>query len=121
MTLTGLHGSCTTPPCAASLLGDVGLTTATGTDRRTGAYFGVGENIYGPFENGFGSPQDFLLERLGCSPGSLGHLVGGIVRATSAPRARSSLFPSPRVLPLMALSAVTLVVCKSPLAGHAHR
>lgn len=74
----GGTASCTTPPCAASLLGDVGLTTATGTDSRTGKVFEVGENIYGPFEAGFGTQQDFILEDLGCSPGSLGHVAGGI-------------------------------------------
>ena len=35
---------------AASLLGDVALTTVGGTDARTGNTFLAGENIYGPFE-----------------------------------------------------------------------
>ena len=29
----------------------------TGTDARTGNTFFAGENIYGPFENGFGQQQ----------------------------------------------------------------
>eukprot|EP00039_Didymoeca_costata_P006316 m.89170 g.89170 ORF g.89170 m.89170 type:complete len:601 (+) comp13207_c1_seq1:150-1952(+) len=63
---------------AASLLGDVATTTATGKDERTGNYFSAGENIYGPFEAGFGSQQNNILESLGCSNGNLGHLDGGI-------------------------------------------
>lgn len=69
---------CTTPPCAAALLGDVGLTTASGTDARTGRAFAPGENIFGPFEAGFATQQDNILAGLGCSPGSLGHVAGGI-------------------------------------------
>jgi hypothetical protein len=60
------------------MLGDVAKTTATGTDARTGASFPVGENIYGPFEAGFGTQQDRILESLGCAQGSLGHVAGGI-------------------------------------------
>jgi hypothetical protein len=37
-----------------------------------------GENIYGPFEAGFGTQQDSILESLGCAQGSLGHVSGGI-------------------------------------------
>eukprot|EP00966_Prymnesium_polylepis_P044214 1024686-Prymnesium_polylepis.1 len=74
---------CQTPPCAASLLGDVGRTTVGGTDTRTSKTFYPGENIYGPFEAGFGSQQDSLLASLGCSPGSLGHVAGGIDTLTS--------------------------------------
>ena len=74
----GGQGGCATPPCAAPLLGDVGLTTATGTDARSGRTFTAGENIYGPFEAGFSTQQDGILSRLGCNPGSLGHVDGGI-------------------------------------------
>eukprot|EP00931_Biecheleriopsis_adriatica_P066129 TRINITY_DN40535_c0_g1_i1.p1 TRINITY_DN40535_c0_g1~~TRINITY_DN40535_c0_g1_i1.p1 ORF type:complete len:386 (-),score=58.11 TRINITY_DN40535_c0_g1_i1:38-1195(-) len=70
--------SCSDPPCPASLLGDVALTTVTGTDSRSGITFQAGENIYGPFEAGFSSQQDSILEGLGCSQGSLGHVAGGI-------------------------------------------
>ena len=70
--------ACTTPPCAASALGDVGLTTVAGTDTRTGLTLAAGENLYGPFEAGFSSAQDSILGDLGCNPGSLGHVVGGI-------------------------------------------
>ena len=34
-------------------MGDVGFTTATGTNE-DGKFFDTGENIYGPFEAGFG-------------------------------------------------------------------
>mmetsp|Transcript_44489 Transcript_44489/g.100534 ORF Transcript_44489/g.100534 Transcript_44489/m.100534 type:complete len:387 (-) Transcript_44489:105-1265(-) len=75
---TGQTYTCSAPPCAASLLGKVGLTTATGTDSRSGITFAVDEDIYGPFEAGFSSQQDGILEGLGCNPGSLGHVAGGI-------------------------------------------
>lgn len=57
-------------PHAASLLGNVGRTTVSGTV--TGSEFGgsqtlpVGEDIYGPFEAGFGAQQANVLARLGC-------------------------------------------------------
>jgi len=70
--------SCTSIPCAAALLNDVGTTTASGTDARSSKTFAVGENIYGPFEAGFGASQDFILEGLGCSNPSLGYVAGGI-------------------------------------------
>lgn len=73
-----LSGACDSPPCPAALLNDVGLTTVSGTDARSGVTLQVGENIFGPFEAGFGSSQDFILERLGCSRGSDGHVAGGI-------------------------------------------
>lgn len=69
---------CSAPPCAASLLGDVAFTTATGTDARSGITFQPGENIYGPFEAGFASQQKDILERLGCADGSHGYVDGGI-------------------------------------------
>jgi len=68
---------------AASMLGDVGRTTASGTDSRSSKSFVPGENIYGPFEAGFGSQQDNILGTLGCSPGSLGHIAGGIDTETA--------------------------------------
>jgi hypothetical protein len=82
----GKHGgaqACTNPPCAAPLLGDIGRTTVGGTDARTGTTFLANENVYGPFENGFGSQQDNILAGLGCSPGSLGHVAGGIDTRTA--------------------------------------
>ena len=75
--------ACDSPPCAASLLGDVGSTTVTGTDARTGKSFPIGENVYGPFEAGFGTQQNFILEALGCADGNDGHVIGGIDTATA--------------------------------------
>jgi len=49
---------------AAPMLGDGGKTTVGGMDARTKTSFSAGENIYGPFEAGFGSQQDFILEVL---------------------------------------------------------
>jgi len=63
---------------AAPMLGDVAKTTVSGTEARTGASLPVGEDIYGPFEAGFSTQQDFILESLGCAQGSLGHVAGGI-------------------------------------------
>merc|ERR1712176_349875 len=65
------------------MLGDVGKTTVGGMDARTKTSFSAGENIYGPFEAGFGSQQDFILEALGCAQGSLGHVAGGIDTQTA--------------------------------------
>lgn len=59
------------------MLGNVGVTTVSGTGE-DGTYFASGEDIFGPFEAGFASQQDFILEGLGCSQGSLGHVDGGI-------------------------------------------
>ena len=70
-----LTSICPQPPCAAALLGDVGLTTAGGTDARSNKVFLPGENIFGPFEAGFSSQQDNILSGLGCNPGSLGHVA----------------------------------------------
>lgn len=77
---TGAAAKCTSPPCAAGLLGDVALTTVSGTDTLSGVTFSPGENIYGPFEAGFSSQQDGILEGLGCSGDyyGKGHVVGGI-------------------------------------------
>lgn len=71
---------------AAPLLGDVGKTTVAGTVStgvRTPFTLRPGENIYGPFEAGFSSRQDFILESLGCASGSLGHVAGGIDTETA--------------------------------------
>jgi hypothetical protein len=54
-----------------------------GRDARTGTKLAAGEDIYGPFEAGFGAMQDFVLEALGCSPASKGYVVGGIDTNTS--------------------------------------
>lgn len=70
-------------PHAAAMLGDVGLTTVSGTVTRTGQVLPVGENIFGPFEAGFGTQQDNILQGLGCSSGSLGHIAGGIDTKTA--------------------------------------
>lgn len=81
--------ACTTLPCPASCLNDVGLTTAAGTDP-TGTATSktnlvVGENIYGPFEAGFSSQQDNILSGLGCATGK-GYVDGGIDTNTAEVR-----------------------------------
>jgi len=58
----GTSSTCDSPPCPAALLGDVGFVVVTGTDERTGKSFSAGENIYGPFEAGFGAQQANILE-----------------------------------------------------------
>ena len=77
----------TTTPATAALLGDVATTTVQGSctscQMATNGLFPIGENIYGPYEAGFAAQQDFILEGLGCSPGSLGRLAGGIDTKTA--------------------------------------
>jgi hypothetical protein len=65
---------------AAPLLGDVALTSVEGVedDGDFGRqYLPVGTHIFGPFEAGFSSRQDFVLAKLGCATGK-GYLTGGI-------------------------------------------
>jgi hypothetical protein len=65
----------------ASLLGNVGYTTVAGTeqdgDMGQNVNLAVGSNIYGPFEAGFSSMQDFILAQLGCETGK-GYIDGGV-------------------------------------------
>jgi hypothetical protein len=69
---------CIQKPCAAAMLGDVAFTTVSGRDERTQKDFYPGENIYGPFEAGFGAQQENIIAGLGCSDPSLGYVDGGI-------------------------------------------
>jgi hypothetical protein len=74
-----------------SLLGDVALTTISGTTvyadgQTTGQTktLPVGENVYGPFEAGFSTQQDNVITNgLGCSTPSLCYSDGGIDTALS--------------------------------------
>merc|ERR1740123_1891143 len=61
-------------PSAAPLLGDVGYTTVDSADGK----LKTGEDIYGPFEAGFGSEQDFVLRRVGCADPKKGYIAGGV-------------------------------------------
>lgn len=68
----------------ASRLGSVAYTTVTGSIDvigRTGSSntlnFPVGEDVYGPFENGFGATQDRILAQLGCANTTNGYVDGG--------------------------------------------
>lgn len=65
-------------PHSAPLLGDIGRTIVSGVNQRTGHSFAVGEDIFGPFEAGFGAEQGFIMERLGCTTPSDGYVGGGI-------------------------------------------
>jgi len=62
---------------AVAFLGTIAKTTRSGTSTE-GDSFAVGEDIYGPFEAGFSTQQNGILEALGCSSGNLGHVAGGI-------------------------------------------
>ena len=80
----------TETPAAAALLGDVALTTVKGScatcQWAANGIFPIGENIYGPYEAGFGTQQNGILAGLGCGgnpAGSLGHLPGGIDTKTA--------------------------------------
>lgn len=78
--------TCDPMPCRTSrapLLGDLARTTTSGTDVRTGTTFFVDENIFGPFENGFGPAQNNILMQLGCTNPSLEHVPGGIDTRTA--------------------------------------
>ena len=68
-------------PHAAEMLGQVARSTAEGED--SGTKFCVGEDIFGPFEAGFGDQQNNILERLGCSNGALGHVRSGLDTMTA--------------------------------------
>jgi hypothetical protein len=68
----------------------VGTTTVGGTDTRTGTTFLAGENIYGPFEAGFGAQQDNILRALGCTDPSRGYVPGGIDTMTAEAMIASS-------------------------------
>ncbi|KAK3269995.1 hypothetical protein CYMTET_21586 [Cymbomonas tetramitiformis] len=69
--------SCASPPCAASTLGDVGCTTVAGVEvydhelLQQGDTIAVGSHIFGPFEAGFTSMQDSIIENWGCSDPSV--------------------------------------------------
>ena len=65
--------TCSSPPCAAALLGDVGCTTVSGTETLTherinaGGTIASNAHIFGPFEAGFTSKQDSIISNWGCS------------------------------------------------------
>ena len=65
--------SCSSPPCAAPLLGDVGCTSVAGAETyahellSAGDTISSGAHIYGPFEAGFTSQQDNIIRTWGCS------------------------------------------------------
>lgn len=69
-----------------ALLGDIALTTVSGTrafaDGQTigsAKTLPIGENVYGPFEAGFGTAQDNVITMgLGCSTASLCYSEGGV-------------------------------------------
>jgi hypothetical protein len=70
------------------MLGNVALASVavSGESRESGKFNPralagtgeVGEDIYGPFEAGFGSQQDNIISNLGCTNPSDGYLDGGI-------------------------------------------
>eukprot|EP00941_MAST-03F_sp_MAST-3F-sp1_P000439 g439.t1 len=65
--------TCSSPPCAASLRGDVGCTTVSGTVAYSADLLTKGDaipantHIYGPFEAGFGETQKNILKGFGCT------------------------------------------------------
>jgi len=64
---TFVYDSATDKPSAGASLGNVGYTTATGTDVYSSKAHTTGENIYGPFEAGFSSSQTASFTSFGCS------------------------------------------------------
>ena len=72
---------CATPSALPSLRNAI-RPRAPLAEPSTGQYFAAGEDIYGPFEAGFSSRQDFVLAGLGCASGK-GYVDGGIDTMTA--------------------------------------
>ena len=70
--------TCNSPPCAASLLGDVGLTTATGMIRVPASRSPPAKIFTAHSRLASTASRTVFPEGLGCSPGSKGHVSGGI-------------------------------------------
>ena len=73
-------------PHAGAMLGRVGGTTVAtiaGKEDMTTSDGAADQDIYGPFEAGFTSAQDFILEALGCATPSDGYVPGGIDTVTA--------------------------------------
>ena len=72
--------SCSSPPCAAPLLGDVGCTSVSGTETYNHEMLSIGDtissgaHIFGPFEAGFTSQQDNIISTWGCSTPSVARI-----------------------------------------------
>lgn len=68
-----VNPTCSSPPCAAKLLGDVGCTTVAGCEDvkhetvAAGGTINSNAHIYGPFEAGFTSRQDAIIKNWGCA------------------------------------------------------
>ena len=72
---------CATPSALPSLRNAI-RPRAPLAEPSSGQYFAAGEDIYGPFEAGFSSRQDFVLSALGCATGK-GYVDGGIDTMTA--------------------------------------
>lgn len=72
-TSTCTNPTCSSPPCAADIRGDVGCTTVSGIESYNhkfvtkGGTVESGSHIYGPFEAGFAAPQKAAIESWGCT------------------------------------------------------
>jgi len=72
-----VNPTCSSPPCAAAKLGDVGCTTVSGTEQykheliRAGGTVASNAHIFGPFEAGFTSQQASIISNWGCSDPSV--------------------------------------------------
>jgi len=69
--------TCSSPPCIASRLGDVGCTTVDGVEtishemKAKGATISSNAHIYGAFEAGFSEQQKSIIEGWGCTDASV--------------------------------------------------
>ena len=91
----GAGAPVSTSPHAASMLGGVGLTTVavSAADKASGKFNSnanagtgeIGEDIYGPFEAGFGATQRNILLGLGCTDANVesSYIDGGIDTSTA--------------------------------------
>ena len=80
---TCTNPTCSSPPCAAPLLGDVGCTTVSGVETYNHELLSAGQeiasnaHIFGPFEAGFTSQQQNIIENWGCSDASVAYDTEG--------------------------------------------
>ena len=80
---TCTNPTCSSPPCGAPLLGDVGCTTVSGVESYNHELLSAGQtiasnaHIYGPFEAGFSSQQQSIIENWGCTDASVAYDTEG--------------------------------------------
>jgi len=79
-----VNPTCSSTPCAAELLGDVGCTRLSGIAAynheltKKGGTIATNAHIFGPFEAGFSTQQKMIIENWGCKDATVAYdTVGG--------------------------------------------